>query len=110
MTNKMIARDSFEVNGAYSENEWSVTVYGTVALTLAGQTKRVRASLYLSNDTSSHVHGMLTAYGITGRYMTGTKAWPGSVTSRLGWENDTVQFGFDSRSGKHRKVSISFAA
>jgi hypothetical protein len=95
---KYINRDSFEINGAVSDTG---TVYGTVEVTLGNQTKRVRATMWVGGD--------IYAYGVTGRYMTGKKAWPGYVSSRPGWNNDHVSFGFDSHSGKHRKVAIHFA-
>ena len=103
----LINRSTFQVNGAYSER----SVYGTVEVTIGRETKRVRASLYQSVE-SPHLNNEITAYGITGRYRTGMKAWPGSVTQRVDekkgeWE--FVHFGFDSRSGKHHKATISFA-
>lgn len=100
-----INRNSFEINGAFEMHSFGMLIYGTVEVTLGRDTKRVRAILTRKGDQD----GDITAYGIIGRYMTGTKAWPGSISSRPGWENDFVHFGFDSRSGKHRKVSISFA-
>lgn len=93
----MINKASFEVNGAFSDH----AAYGTVEVTLAGETRRVKAVFWAGGD--------ITAYGISGRYRTSTKAWPGSITARAGWTNDHVRFGFDSRSGKHHKATISFA-
>ncbi len=105
----LVNRNSFEINGAADFNEYSTTIYGTVEVTLQGRTKRVQAVLRRSLDTTSHLNNEITAYGITGRYMTGKIAWPGSISSREGWKNDSVRFGFDSRSGKHHKATISFA-
>jgi hypothetical protein len=75
--------------------------YGTVEVTLGRETRRVRAL--------SFGDGYIVAYGITGRYRTGMKAWPGSITLQPGFKNEHVSFGFDSRSGKHHKATISFA-
>ncbi len=87
---------TFQVNGAFT----TTAIYGTVEVTLGLETRRVQAIRWLNS---------ITAYGITGRYATGTKAWPGSIDLRdTGGEH--VRFGFDSRSGKHRKTTISFAA
>lgn len=108
---KMINTTSFEVNGAfeftsYSDGSWSQTVFGTIELTIDGKTRRVPARRY--DGSSTHLNG-ITAYGITGRYRTGMVAWPGTVEKRDEWNNEIVHFGFDSRSGKHRKATISFA-
>ncbi len=108
----MINTASFEINGAYKFNayddgSWSQTIYGTVELTIAGKTRRVPASRY-DSGSSTHLNG-ITAYGITGRYRTGAVGWPGTVEKRDEWNNEIVHFGFDSRSGKHRKATISFA-
>lgn len=100
----MINRNSFEVNGAFHSTTYGLTIYGTVEVTLGTQRKRVPATM----RRGSLIDG-ITAYGITGRYRTGMKAWPGSIELRDGWQNDTVSFGFNSRSGKHRKTTISFA-
>lgn len=98
----MINKASFQINGAFDDH----SVFGTVEVTLADRTQRVRAVIH-TYDNSPHLNG-ITAYGITGRYRTGMKAWPGYIQLRDGWTNEHVSFGFDSRSGKHHKATISF--
>ena len=78
---------------------------GTVEVTLRGTTKRVPA--HRSNGT-------ITAYGMTGRYQTGTKAWPAQVRAvtdpRTGKLWDQVHFGRDDRASKFQKMNgLSFA-
>lgn len=99
----MIDTSSFQVNGAFKGS----TIYGTVEVTLGNETRRVRAMMHRSDDSASHLNG-ITAYGISGRYRTGMVAWPGSIEKRDSWANESVHFGFDSRSGKHHKATISF--
>lgn len=82
-------------------------IEGTVEVTLRGQTRRVRA-------TKSKRDGEITAHGMTGRYQTGTKDWPASVTQRIdprtGKAWDSVHFGRDDRAAKFQKTSaINFA-
>jgi hypothetical protein len=82
-------------------------IEGTVEVTLRNETRTVRA-------TKCNRDGSITARGMTGRYQTGTKAWPASVTQETCphtnkiW--DFVIFGRDDRSGKFNKVNaLSFA-
>jgi hypothetical protein len=83
-------------------NYW---IEGTVEVTLRNETRTVRA-------IKSHRNGMITAYGMTGRYRTGTKAWPANVrqcidprTKKL-W--DQVSFGRDDRAPKFQKTNALF--
>lgn len=92
---------------AAEQPEHGYWVEGTVNVTLRGETRTVRA--HKSDST-----GEITAYGLTGRYQTGTKAWPASVTQRIdprtGKPWDSVHFGRDDRCGKFKKVnSLHFA-
>jgi hypothetical protein len=66
---------------------------GTVEVTLRGQTKAVRARRWKDGD--------ITAYGFTGRYQTGGKAWPACILLRSGRE--IVHFGRDDNHPKFRK-------
>ena len=74
---------------------------GTVEVTLRGETRRVKA--HKGQD------GSITAFGMTGRYQTGTKAWPASArrvidpTTGKAW--DQVSFGRDDRAAKFCKTS-----
>lgn len=110
-----ILTETFEVNGSYSDSAsvngvYGFVVFGTVEVELAGKTRRVPCRRFVGlTDSVKHLSGF-TAYGLTGRYMTGTKAWPASLDLRDGWTHAQPHFGFDSRSGKHRKVSMNFAA
>ena len=75
-------------------------VEGTVEVTLRGETRTVRAT---------QSRGEVTAFGMTGRYQTGTKAWPATVTQKIDprtnrpW--DSVQFGRDDRAAKFQKTN-----
>lgn len=77
-------------------------VEGTVEVTLRGETRTVRAN-------KSNLDGKITAYGMTGRYQSGTKAWPASVQQRIDprtnktW--DFVSFGRDDRAAKFQKTN-----
>lgn len=76
---------------------------GTVEVTLHRETRRVTAKM--GNE-------QITAYGLTGRYETGSKAWPARVTrvvdptTNKPW--DRIQFGRDERTGRCKKTSMIF--
>ena len=79
---------------------------GTVEVTLRGTTKRV--------DAMRDREGPITAFGMTGRYQTGTKAWPASVRATLdpttGEYWDAIHFGRDDRVSKFQKMQgLSFS-
>ena len=81
-------------------------VDGTVEVTLRGETRRVKA-VRTKQDT-------IRAYGFTGRYETGSKAWPASVERvidpRTGKAWDLISFGRDERQGRCKKTGhIHFA-
>ena len=82
-------------------------INGTVEITLRGEHRIVSA--IKSNRT-----GEITAYGMTGRYQTGTKAWPAKVTQRIDPRDgklwDVVSFGRDDRNGKFTKTNALFFA
>lgn len=75
-------------------------IEGTVEVTLRGETRRVRAT---KSD------GRIKAFGMTGRYQTGAKAWPASVEQRVDFRDgslwDHVSFGRDDRAAKFCKTS-----
>ena len=78
---------------------------GTVEVTIRRETRRVEATRYSKS-------GDITARGMTGRYQTGGKAWPATIslrhTERGSYES--VWFGRDDRCGKFRKENgVSFA-
>lgn len=100
---KFIDRDTFEVNGAVSDFEGYACAYGTVVVNFQGKSRRVPAQYWLASGN------IVTDKALTGRYRTGTKAWPATISSRPGEQNDYVRFGFDSRCGRHHKVSLSWA-
>lgn len=79
---------------------------GTVEITVQRETRRVHA-------IRAHSDGTVTAYGISGRYVSGAKAWPAQVSNRPGkdggrWE--TVNFGRDDRSARFNKANMIFFA
>ncbi len=75
---------------------------GTVEVTLRNETRTVRA-------TKCNRDGSITARGMTGRYQTGSKAWPATVTQRLDPRTDklwdSVYFGRDDRASKFQKLN-----
>lgn len=89
--------DTFET--AADQPAHGYWIEGTVEFTLRGEARRVKASK--SGEA-------ITAWGLTGRYETGTKAWPATVERvqdpRTGRWWDRVNFGRDERSGRCRKV------
>lgn len=76
---------------------------GTVEVTLGGKTRRLPAT---KNGEA------ITAFGLTGRYQTGMKAWPASATRVIdpttGKAWDRVSFGNDDRSGRCKKTNMVF--
>jgi len=82
-------------------------VEGTAEVTLRNETRRVRA-------TKCTRTGFVKAFGMTGRYNTGTVAWPASVEQRIDprtnqpW--DHIQFGRDDRAAKFQKTSALYFA
>lgn len=87
---------------AEQQPEHGYWIEGTVEVTLRNETKTVRA-------TKSNYDGMITAYGMTGRYQSGTKAWPAKVSQRIDprtnkvWES--ADFGRDDRAPKFQKMN-----
>jgi hypothetical protein len=96
-----IAHETFQT--AAEQPEHGFWVEGTVEVTLQGKTRRVKA-----HKTGDEIR----AYGLTGRYETGTKAWPANVTRVIdpstGKPWDRVVFGRDERSGRCNKASNVF--
>lgn len=81
-------------------------VEGTVEVTLGRETRRVEA-IRKNED-------QITAYGLTGRYQTGTKAWPARATRvidpKTNRPGDRIEFGNDDRSGRCKKTNQIFFA
>lgn len=99
----IIAPATFEA--AAEQPEHGFWIEGTVEVTLRGETRRVPAQLRGEK---------ITARGLTGRYETGTKAWPATaehvIDPRTGKAWDRIDFGRDDRSGKFNKVNNVFFA
>ena len=93
----IIKTDTFTANETQTSEGF---IYGTVEVTIRYETRRVDA--YKDRD------GLITARGLVGRYSTGTKAWPATVSQMISprtnqiWE--TVFFGRDDRHGKFQKA------
>jgi hypothetical protein len=103
----IINADSFIAADIQPENslhlvDWKV---GTVEVNLRGQSQRVRAIWY---------GGLVTAFGMVGRYKTGTKAWPARVSmmrdQRTNDIFEIVHFGRDDRSGNFYKLNALWFA
>lgn len=73
---------------------------GTVEATLGRETRTVEAVRYEC--------GRIVSWAFTGRYRTGTKAWPATV--RIDFDGrETVWYGKDHHSNRCHKTGISFA-
>jgi len=99
----IIKNETFIANETQPEHGFWID--GTVEVTLGKETRRVKA--FIKGN-------VVTAFGMTGRYATGTKAWAASVAQRIdpttGKVWDSVNFGRDDRSAKFCKVNgLSFA-
>jgi hypothetical protein len=86
------------------ETEENGRVRGTVEVTLKGETRRVAATKW-STLNMIVVHGVFS-----GRYVSGGKAWPASVTAYYTKGMESVSFGRDDRSGKFNKANALFWA
>jgi len=86
---------------AAKQPDHGLWIEGTVNVTLRGETRRVKAH-QLAN-------GNVRAYGMTGRYQAGTKAWSASVEQRTdprtGKVWDLIEFGRDDRAAKFQKIN-----
>ena len=80
-------------------------IEGTVEVTLGRETRVLRA---MKRDDGNQI----TALGLSGRYETGSKAWPATVTRvvdpRTGKPWDRVEFGRDERAGRCKKTNMIF--
>lgn len=100
----IINPQTFEV--AAEQPEHGYWIAGTVEVTLGKETRRVEATK--AND-------QITAFGMTGRYETGKRAWPARATRVIdpttGRAWDRVQFGRDDRAGGrfNKTNALSFA-
>ena len=92
---------SFEVTGTepVSYDPTQTREIGTVEATIGRETKRVNAVRY--ND------GRIVSWDFTGRYVTGKKAWPATVS--LHGDRQWVWFGRDHHTMRCCKSHISFA-
>jgi hypothetical protein len=104
---RLIDRDSFvleSIDHSMSKGGYfCLFAAGTVEVTFQGKTRRVAARRFSDND-------IVCSEALTGRYITGKKAWPAVIWSRGGDGGESIRFGFDSRSGKHRKYALSWAS
>lgn len=85
--------ETSEPNGLFGAIE-----RGTVEVTIRRETRRVPATRYAKS-------GSIIASGMTGRYQTGSKAWPATIYLRNTEHGmiQTVCFGRDDRCSKFRK-------
>jgi hypothetical protein len=92
--------DTFAATETPSENAvkygWNE---GTVEVTFAGETRRVRC---LAPDANRH---KWTVYGLCARYRTGAKVWPASLVFADG-KLVHVWTGFENRSGRYSQPSL----
>jgi hypothetical protein len=106
----IIAANTFEVT-ATETHSFGIVERGTVEVMIGRETRRVRAS----KTTPTYEGGKptLTAFEMTGRYQTGAKAWPASVTQTTwadGKVTESADFGRDDRSGRFNKLNCIFFA
>jgi len=96
---------SFITEKSIIVSKGSVREDGTVEVTMRGQTKRVPASRW----TGENWDGQITAYGLVGKYRTGSKLWPAILRYNPGndktpaWE--WASFGRDDRDVKFKKLN-----
>lgn len=80
-------------------------IEGTVEVTLGNKTKRVEARKW----KGQYSEGDITAYGMTGRYQTGAKAWKACILLKANGD-ESGHFGRYDNHPKFRKMrGISFA-
>jgi len=97
----VIDRSTLQLDGTKTAFIFGVRLNGTVEATLAGKTRRVRASVWEETPDAIYAHG------ISGRYQTGSKAWPATVIL-YGDGREHIQFGRDERAGRCTKTSLHF--
>jgi hypothetical protein len=73
---------------------------GTIEANLAGRTQLVKAVRY--------DNGRIVSWDFTGRYRTGTKAWPATVSLDADGR-ESVWYGKDHHTGRCQKTGLSFA-
>jgi len=99
--------ETFEVTSIEHDEVLGKIEHGTIEATLRRETRQVPASRYQD--------GTISATGMTGRYRTGTKAWPAVVEYRsFGQVNpkwgESVWFGRDDRADGFQKThGLSFS-
>ena len=97
----MIKHETFEAGAEQPAHGYWVD--GTVEVTIRKETRRVKAMLRGEQ---------VTAFGLTGRYQTGSKAWPAQITRvvdpRTNRPWDRVEFGRDERAGRCKKTNMVF--
>lgn len=109
MTTLAINKATFTANAEQPAHGFWIE--GTVEVTLQGKTERLPATKGLTERNM----GEITARGLVARYETGAKVWPARletvVAPRTNQPWERLSFGFDSRSGKHKKAGwVGFAS
>jgi hypothetical protein len=99
MTRTILNASTFTVTGTEPWGDETREV-GTIEANLAGRTQFVKAVRY--DD------GHIVSWDFTGRYRTGTKAWPATVSIH-GDGRESVWFGKDHHTGRCQKTGLSFA-
>lgn len=97
-----ILKDTFQpttVNAAEVGDHYAKYINGTVDVEYRGKIVTVNAIKHDSNEIS--------ALGFMGRYRTSTKLWRVGVFSVD--KSTYVNFGFESRSGRHHKGEIFYS-
>lgn len=109
---KVINFETFTPNKEAEVKSWGSMQEGTVVVALGNETRTVKAIKWHSkHDEIDEIS--IIAYGFSGRYQTGSKAWPAYVTqyitgARAGREQ--ADFGRDDRHPKFNKMSGIFFA
>jgi len=98
---------TFEATEAPETHSFGIITKGTVEVTLGRETRRLPARRMVTTYDEARGEATITAYGLGGRYHTGSKVWPASITiytdgPRAGWE--TANFGRDDRDPKFNKL------
>lgn len=98
MTKTILNASTFTATGT-EESHAGPREVGTIEATLGGKTRQVAAVRY--------ENGRIVSWDFTGRYLTGKKAWPATVSVDADGR-EFVWYGKDHHSGRCTKTGLSF--
>lgn len=107
-----INANSFQPTETTTES-FGIVERGTVEITLQGKTQRVSGRRVTTTYRADDNNTSITAYGLVGRYNSGTKMWPAHVELYTAGKLAGMErgdFGRDDRDPKFRKMNAIFFA